>query len=167
MNTTVRPIPAWAALFTTVLWAAVYAVGHMGHGFEEVLIANDWCFQMLGCNVGFFGYDGLTHFLSGIMAVFLMLWLSEKYPRLNVFPDGRLKKALAIVAFMALISFLWEFLEYAADFFQLYVYHIPADLLWQSSNPDTMGDIGLSLGGATLAILTSAVFMARKRFMNS
>ena len=83
------------------------------------LMTNDKCFSWLGCNIGFFGYDALIHFISGTMDVALIIWLMTKFPSFSLFHNRFWKNLLTVVALVALIAVLWEILEFSHDYFRI------------------------------------------------
>lgn len=120
------------------------------------LISNDKCFAVLGCNVGFFGYDALLHFVSGIMDAVVIVWLARKFPSISLFHQRFWKNFLIVIALVALIAVSWEFGEYCHDQFRMNVLHENLTMpnhLDQPSNADTMGDLTFSILGSALTAL--------------
>ena len=127
--------------------------------FEETVFeiaGGDGCFGVLGCDNGFFGYDGVVHFFGGLVEAVGIVWIIHKYPRFNIFKKTFFRSALIVVSIVSLITILWESQEFIADFFEDSIVHKlvylgdPA----QSGLSDTMGDIMLgflgSLGGVAI-----------------
>ncbi|MBI4085951.1 MAG: hypothetical protein HY433_01760 [Candidatus Liptonbacteria bacterium] len=157
---------------STSAWGFVWFVNGNLVGWME----NSLCFKYLGCNVGFFGYDALVHFLAGIMEAVFILWLAKKFPKFDFFSQPNtdsplteknfLKNAVTLIALVALLSIGWEFLEFGYDQARINVFHhdllYPTNSLRQAGNADTMGDLFFSLLGA--AIMTVAPkFFDKKR----
>ena len=118
---------------------------------------NSRCFQYLGCNSGFFGYDALVHFISGMMQATFIVWLARRYVRFNILHDSFWKNVFTIIAFVALIGVSWEIFEFLGDRFRIYFFHMDllnTGRLFQASNSDTMGDMTLALIGAKIILLT-------------
>ena len=120
---------------------------------------NSECSKYLGCVNGFFGYDAFEHLFFGITAALVIMWVSDRFPKLSLRGDRRWKTALTIVAIVALISVLWEIGECVHDTFSVDVLHetlfnfrLHIDLLAQSSNLDTMGDLTFALAGSIVAV---------------
>ena len=129
------------------------------------LMTNDKCFSWLGCNIGFFGYDALIHFISGTMDVALIIWLMTKFPSFSLFHNRFWKNLLTVVALVALIAVLWEILEFSHDYFRMNILHenlTTPNTLDQPSNTDTMGDMTLSLLSATTTASLLGSFMKKK-----
>jgi hypothetical protein len=106
------------------------------------LIDNLHCFPVIGCNVGFAGYDGLVHFMSGICIGLGLLWLNRREPR--------------HMAFWGLsIALAWEAMEWAYDWARASLLHMdlhtPYNIMTQPSGIDTVGDIILGCLGTALA----------------
>ncbi len=128
-------------------------------------IDNQKCYQLLGCNMGFFGYDALLHFLSGFMNASLIIYLMRKYPALNFFRREFWKNALTVVSMVALIALLWEIGEFGHDQYRMKVLNINLtnpDRLDQASNSDTMGDMTFSIIGGAITAGTLASFMKKE-----
>jgi hypothetical protein len=145
-------------LFTAILFADVqFGMGHLLH-----LLSNSLCFPYLGCNVGFFGFDALIHVVGGAFLTTLMLWLGERYEKLN-FPEKDVwKTILVLLAIIALVGVIWEIWEFAVDHFRMLVLHenliYPINRLNQATNSDTMGDLTFNFVGALIAIAVIAIF---------
>ncbi len=117
---------------------------------------NSECFRYLGCNVGFFGYDALVHFVGGITIALGFFWLGGRHSKNSFFHDGGFwKNLITILAITALIGITWEMLEYSFDMFRTVVLHIdlfhPINQAAQASNSDTMGDLTFGLLGALVS----------------
>ncbi len=133
-----------------VLFFAMAILGNHGPS----LMANDKCFRVFGCNIGFFGYDAAVHFVSGITEVVLIIWLMKRFPSLNLFQEKHWKNFLTIVAIVALIGCLWEVGEFCHDQFRMDVLHenlTTPNNLDQPNNADTMGDLTFTILGAVIA----------------
>ena len=117
---------------------------------------DSFCLQYLGCVYGFFGYDAVAHFVSGMAEAIILFWLMKKFVRFNVLGESRWKNVVVLVALVALIGVLWEFGEFTADYIRMNGMHInlrALDMLAQPSNSDTMGDLFFDmLGGFIVAI---------------
>ena len=138
------------AISLVALFFAMVILGNHGPS----LMANNRCFQLLGCNIGFFGYDALVHFVSGVTEVILIVWLIGKFPSLSLFHHRYWKNFLTLVAVVALIGCLWEMAEFGQDHFRMNVLHknlTTPNNLDQPNNSDTMGDLVFSIFGATIA----------------
>jgi hypothetical protein len=134
--------------------AVVFLTGWILGRWGPVLIANDRCYALLGCNIGFFGYDAALHFVSGIMDVAFIIWLMRRFPAVDMFHERFWKNFLIIIALVALIAVSWEFVELCHDQFSMKILHenltVP-DTLDQPTNDDTMGDMTFSILGAALS----------------
>ena len=139
---------------TLLLFAALELVGEVWDGGQ---INNAYCFHLLGCNAGFFGYDAVMHFVSGILEVSFFLWLARRSVSWNLFKGGFWQNVLIMVALVALVSVSWEILEFGYDSFRVDILHhnllLPTNHYTQPSNADTVGDLlaGL-LGGITTLV---------------
>ncbi|MDB5225744.1 MAG: hypothetical protein JWL87_696 [Candidatus Adlerbacteria bacterium] len=127
----------WIAGFVTLEF-----LGDVYPGF----IDNDFCFALLGCNVGIVGYDGLLHFISGICVGFGILLAHKK---------GYLKKSGARAFFLWSlgIALAWELLEWSYDLVRIYIFHMDLftmNKLTQPNGIDTLGDIILALLGTAM-----------------
>lgn len=118
------------------------------------LMYNGLCFRYLGCNIGFFGYDAVVHFFSGILEAIFLIWLCHKFPKTNILhEDSVWKNIVVLIAFVALLAVTWELLEFSADHFRMYILHenlTNPNILAQPNNSDTMGDFTFGLSGAFL-----------------
>ncbi|MBU6142183.1 hypothetical protein KGO95_03675 [Patescibacteria group bacterium] len=149
-------LPSYAALWafgTTAIWliACIF-----GEGLGGSLGANDKCYPYLGCTSGFFGYDAIEHFLFGVAAVFVLIWLFRS--RFSLFSGVRWKDILILIALVALLSVFWELFECIHDLFRADILHqslldlrLHINQLDQPSNLDTMGDLSFALLGAFFA----------------
>jgi len=141
-------------IFTLVLIIIFLIISFLGtHG--PILMANNKCYQFLGCNSGFFGYDALVHFVSGIMDATLIVWLMKKFPPINLFHNNFWKNLLVVITMVVFIAFCWELCELSHDQFRMKVLHenlISENRLDQPSNDDTMGDITFSILGAAITV---------------
>jgi hypothetical protein len=148
------------------LWLVVFGLGEISTSTSTALMSNQRCLAFFGCNVGFFGYDALEHFLMGVLQIFIILFVSAAYPRCNTLAETKLKRALVLLAYAALIAFLWELGEYSFDALRLRIFHeqlVHPNLLWQSSDSDTMGDMTFAFLGSLLASLASFAVFPRSR----
>jgi hypothetical protein len=141
-------------VIATVVWLALTILGEFVTGWAT----NNICYQYLGCNDGFFGYDAVEHLLFGFALVFVFLWLGGVIPRVSLVAGNRMKTIVTLVAYVALVAVLWEMYECGWDQYRVVVLHetlfsfkLHIDALAQSSNLDTMGDISFSLLGALIA----------------
>jgi len=138
-----------AAVVLVIVWVVLGSLGIWG----PHLMANGVCYRLLGCNSGFFGYDVVVHFVSGIMDATLIVWLMRKYPSANMLHGRFWKDFLVIVSIVALIAVSWEFCELCHDQFRMKVLHenltVP-NRLDQPTNDDTMGDMTFSIFGAAV-----------------
>ncbi len=121
------------------------------------LIANSECFKYLGCNVGFFGYDAIIHFLGGAFEVLLVIWLCQKFPRWNILHEDSIwKDIVVLIAAVALLAVGWELWEFSVDHFRMDILHeniAYPNHMAQPSNSDTMGDFTFGLTGALIGAL--------------
>ncbi len=139
-----------AAIFVIAIFLLGWALGIRG----PILIDNYKCYALLGCNMGFFGYDAALHFWSGIMDVVLIIWLTRKFPSFNLFHRRFWKNFLIIISLVAFISVAWEFGELCHDQYRMKVLHInltTPDHLDQPTNDDTVGDMTFAIVGAAMA----------------
>ncbi len=138
-------------LLLVIVFDILQILGVSGPTFMD----NSKCFAYLGCNAGFFGYDILVHFTSGISIVLILVWLMRKYPRLSILHGVRWKDILTLIICTVFIGVVWEFGEFARDQFMMKALNIdlihPINLLAQTSNSDTMGDLFFEMFGATVA----------------
>ena len=138
-----------AAVGVVAIFILGWALGIRG----PVFIDNYKCYALLGCNMGFFGYDAVLHLWSGIMDVVLIIWITRKFPAVNIFHKQFWKNFLIIISFVAFISVAWEIGELGHDQYRMKVLHqnltVP-NHLDQPSNDDTMGDMTFAIIGAAL-----------------
>jgi hypothetical protein len=138
-----------------IILVTLFLIGWIFGAFGPTLMSNQKCFVLLGCNIGFFGYDAALHFLSGIMDSTLIVWLMRKFPEVNLFHDRFWKNFVVIITFVAFIAVAWEFGELCSDQFRMKVLHenltTPINLLKQPTNNDTMGDMTFTILGAVVA----------------
>ena len=147
---------------STGLFLVLWTLGKWGPHF----IANDRCYAILGCNAGFFGYDALLHFVSGIMITSLIIFFSIKFSAANFFHDGFWKNMIVVVSLIAMIAVFWEIAELGHDQFRMKVLHenlrVPTNRLDQPSNDDTMGDITFAILGGTITGVVFRSYMRKK-----
>lgn len=129
------------------------------------LMNNDACYALLGCNIGFFGYDALVHFVSGMMEVFVFLWLMRAYPVVHILNDAFWKNVFILLIFAAMAGSIWEIGEFAGDFIKTHLYHIniyaPTNRMYQPNNSDTMGDMTFGLLGAFITACATKIFQQK------
>ena len=149
----------YAAIWATVFTSIFIIVCIFGEGWGGSFGANGACSPYMGCTAGFFGYDAIEHFLFGISAIWILIWVFQKFPQYSVLGEKRWKNILILIALVVLISVFWEFLECAHDYFRLEVLHQPLlnlklhiNYLDQPTNLDTMGDLTFGLVGAVVAL---------------
>jgi hypothetical protein len=128
-------------------WLASFGVFDFLGDVYPGFISNNFCFAVLGCNVGIVGYDGMLHFISGICVGFGILLAHEK---------GYLKDSGAgtFALWSLCIAFAWEMTEWSYDLVRIYLFHIDlfaANKLTQPNGLDTAGDVALALLGTALA----------------
>jgi hypothetical protein len=115
-------------------------------------MSNQACYTYFGCNLGFFGYDALVHFTSGMTEITLIIWLTRKSP-------AGWRHPLVLIALAALIGVSWEFIEYCFDHYRMLVLHenllYPINTMTQPTNSDTMGDLTFGIIGAAIMTLFS------------
>lgn len=144
------------------IWILVWFVGGNVFG----LLNNSLCFNYLGCNAGFFGYDILVHFLAGMMEIVFILWLTKKSAKFNFLGENLWKNILLLIALMALLSISWEMYEFICDHLRMNVLHqnlLNQNRLWQASNSDTMGDLFFGLFGA--AVMIAVLGVSDKKYL--
>ena len=151
-----KKVAIWA-IITSALFLVVCI---FGEGLGGSLGSNPLCYNFLGCTTGFAGYDAIEHFLFGIAAVLLLIWLFKKYSKYSMFHSERWKNILTIISLVIFFSVLWEFVECAHDVFRADVLHevlvdwkLHINLLNQPTNIDTMGDLFFALVGSVTALL--------------
>lgn len=145
-------------VFTAVAFAGV----QFGMGDILGLLSNSMCFPYLGCNVGFFGFDALIHFVGGAFLTTLILWLGERYKKFDLLQDNFWKTVLILLALIAFFGVVWEIWEFAIDHFRMLVLHenllYPVNRLNQPTNGDTIGDLTFNFLGALVAIAITKIF---------
>ena len=144
-----------AIVSTTIFFLAFI----FGEGISGNLGLNQSCSPFLGCSSGFFGFDAIEHFIAGIAEVFVLFWFFKEFPKYSILSDKRWKNVVILIAIVAFISVLWEFVEGAQDIFRSNVLHevlvnrrLHVNLLLQPNNLDTMGDLFFGLCGAIFAL---------------
>ncbi len=149
-----------------IITVCIFLLGWILGSYGPDLMSSAVCYTLLGCNAGFFGYDAVLHFVSGIMDVLLILWVTRQFPQVNLFHDRYWKNALIILALVAFIAVTWETIELAHDQFLMKVFHenlrVPNHLT-QPSNDDTMGDMIFSLVGAACTIRLLRPFIIKMK----
>ena len=138
------------SIFLVIIFSILVCLGHYG----PKLITNDKCYQYLGCNAGFFGYDAVEHFLFGIIVVMLIVWVMRKFKSLSMFQSSFWKNFLMIITIVTFISFCWEIAEFSHDQYRSKILHeniISPNIMDQPSNSDTMGDITFAILGSVLS----------------
>ena len=150
--------PAKYLAISGVIWASA----EFGVGTILGLMNNTRCFKYLGCNAGFFGFDALVHFLGGILYVTLILWLIDKYPKLNILHNNFWKNAIILLAIVVLMGVFWEIIEFSTGHFRTFVLHqnLTIKNMPQPSNSDTMGDLIFGLFGGVAAVVLLKIFSA-------
>lgn len=148
-----------SAILATIFTTVFLVICIFGEGLGGSLGSNPSCYTFLGCTEGFMGYDALEHFLFGLAAVFLLIWLFQRYPKYSLLHTERWKNVLTIIALIMFVSVLWEFLECAHDAFRSEILHealvnwkMHINLLNQPTNIDTMGDLLSALAGSIVAL---------------
>ncbi len=121
---------------------------------------NDVCYAYLGCNAGFFGYDAITHLLSGVAITTTLIWISARFAPLSIMTGVLWKDILILTACTVLISVFWEIGECIGDWMRMYWMHkdllFPTNRLFQPSNADTVGDLTYCfIGGLITGIIFS------------
>lgn len=125
-----------------------------GH-YPPHFIANDRCFSLLGCNIGFFGYDAMIHVMSGGLEALIVIWIFLRFQKLHMFGSSFWKNFIIIIVTVCLLGIVWELLELASDQYRTKVLDINLtnpNLLEQPSNIDTTGDMIFSLISASLTV---------------
>ena len=147
------------AIWATVTTAIFLITCILGEGLGGSLGGNDMCYKYLGCTSGFFGYDALEHFLFGIAAVLIIIWLFKKFPKFSMFYSEFWKNFLVIISLVMLVSVFWEFAECAHDYFRIEILHqslvnfkLHINHLDQPTNIDTMGDLTFALIGSIVSL---------------
>ena len=137
-----------------VVWLAISIPGEFFTGWAT----NSYCYQYLGCNEGFFGYDAVEHLLFGFSLLLAFLFLGDRYEGISLITTSRAKSIVTLLAYVALAAVIWEMFECGWDQYRVVILHetlfsfrLHIDALSQSSNLDTMGDISSTLLGAFAA----------------
>lgn len=138
---------------TLITEISIFLIGALFSYFGPHLMANDKCYILIGCSAGFFGYDAVLHFVSGVMTASIIIWLMQKYPKVNLFHEQFWKNVFIVVAIAALVAVSWELVEYGHDQFRMTVLHqnlTSPNRLNQPNVSDTMGDMTFSILAAAL-----------------
>ena len=150
----------------TIIFVVIFLILSVFLGtFGPQLMIDGKCYPFLGCNSGFFGYDALVHFISGIMDAALIIFLFKKFSSTNLFNGNFHKNLIIIVSIVISISFLWEVIEFSHDQLRMKVLNIDLvslNKLDQPSNEDTMGDITFSIIGATITAFVFRPLIKKK-----
>lgn len=132
---------AYRELLLLVFLLALFALLEfiIGAGFSWA--APDVCFRYIGCNRGFFGFDGITHAVSGAAegTIFAILVRGARRQR-------TLRRHLFMLALFALcLAIGWELTEWFVDNLQLPLRYpelfFGTTAGYQLSRIDTFGDI--------------------------
>ena len=153
-------------LYFTITFFIVFFVLHVLGYYGPKFMDNSKCFQYLGCNMGFFGYDALTHFISSVMISSFVVWLMKKKIQINILHDSFFRNLVVIITIMMFITFSWEFAEYSRDQFRIKVLHeniTHPNCRDQASDSDTMGDMTFSILGATFTSIAFKSNLKRKQ----
>ncbi len=95
------------------------------------------------------------HFLGGVLAGLIFLWLVEIHPQQFRLPSNFWARALLIVSFGALMGVIWEFAEFTYDL--VAVSH--GLRLVQQGIFDTIGDLFFDIIGAfTVATFQKLIY---------
>ena len=143
-----------------LITTSVYLVSiAFGQGILGNLGINSQCYKYLGCNLGFFGYDAIEHFLFGVAIVWVLVWFFQKYPKFSLFDNKRWKNIFIIITLIALISVVWALLKFTHDAIRINILHqtlvnwkLHINFLDQPSNANTMGDFFFNLFGAVISL---------------
>ena len=151
--------PPRIAVFLAVSGAVWLVVTCLGEFVTDWATNNTVCYAYLGCNVDFFGFDAMEHFLFGFPVIFGILWIGQRFLALSVVSPRYGKTILTLVTYVTFIAVAWELAECAYDAFRITILHerlfdfrLHIDQLAQSSNFDTMGDISFTLVGAIFGL---------------
>jgi hypothetical protein len=107
MNNNRTKLLAGVLAGSTLAFLIADVIGSTSFGFG--FMKNDYCFKYLGCNAGFFGYDAIEHFLSGLSEGFLFLWLSHRSEKFDFLRNGSFwKNFLVLLGLVALVGVGWE-----------------------------------------------------------
>lgn len=120
------------------------------------MMNNKNCFDSLGCNAGFFGFDALVHFLAGFLFIAGVLWYFHKRPKKALLSDSLGKNIFILLAIVALLGVGWEIFEFSADTVRTVGLHMNLqnpNHLAQPSDADTMGDLIFEQLGALVSII--------------
>lgn len=134
----------------------LFIVWFFGH-YEPHYIFNDKCFNLLGCNIGFFGYDALIHLLSSIFEAAILIWLMNKFPKINVLKYNLWKNIAVLILIVFLLGITWEICEFVSDEIRLSSTNpalVHSNFFDQPSRSDMMGDIAFSVLGACITALS-------------
>lgn len=134
-----------------IIFCIIFLLGKFGPRLED----NNHCYAYIGCDVGFFGYDGVEHTLSGIIDVLFILWISQKRPHLSLFHQDAWKNILITISIVAFIAVGWEIGEFINDEARILILNenlYTTNHLDQPNNIDTMGDISLTLIGSIITL---------------
>jgi len=150
-----------SAAIIAIVATTIYLIANIiGEGIGGSLAANPSCLKYFGCTAGFFGFDAVEHFLFGVAGTFVLIFIFQKFPKYSILSDKRWKNILIIIALIALISVLWELLEFAHDIIRIDILHqalvnwrLNINLLDQPSNFDTMGDLTFGLLGSVITLI--------------
>ena len=143
----------------SVIWILVTSFGELIYHWAGNTAV---CSKYLGCTPGFFGYDAFEHLFFGIALIFFIIWFCKRFPKYSILYSSWWKDVLVLIAIVALVSIMWEFMECAHDFFRVsflheqlvsYRLHFQFNYLDQPSNIDTMGDLAFSIFGSVVALL--------------
>jgi len=147
------------AIFAIVSTIVFFIAFIFGEGWGGNLGLNQSCYPYIGCASGFFGFDGIEHFISGFMEVCILFWVFKEYPKYSLLSDKPWKNILIFIALVAFIGVIWEFVECTQDIVRMNFFHemlidrkLHINLLLQPNNIDTMGDLFLSICGAVVAL---------------
>lgn len=128
-------------------WLALFAVLEFLGDLWPGYIANHYCLPLLGCNLGFFGYEGFMHFVSGVCVALGLVWAHER----SYLPAPT---ARTMALWSAGIALAWELCEWIYDLVRIYALHMDLlnpNRLAQPNFIDTAGDVVLALAGTALA----------------
>jgi hypothetical protein len=155
-----RKLHMWAAI--SILFFLVISIWGNVSGPMD----NDTCYRLLGCNIGFFGYDAFVHFFSGVMDVIAFLWVISLMPKLYILNDAFWKNVFILVLVAAFVGSLWEVGEFIIDYIKVNFLHInifaPVNRMYQPTNSDTIGDMSFNMLGAFIAACISRVFHKKR-----
>lgn len=142
----------------------LFVVWFFGH-YEPHYILNDRCFRLLGCNIGFFGYDALIHLLSSIFEAAGVIWLMKKIPKINVLKYNLWKNIAVLIFIVFLLGVAWEICEFVSDEIRLSSTNpalVHSNFFDQPSRKDMMGDMTLSVLGAFITALALRQWLSKK-----